>query len=68
LKEEVEIRRKDGRRFKIVPVAGNKKEKSPLEGIAGIQAEVTTADLLEIIREGREGRDYAYKDIPKPAL
>jgi len=61
LKEEVEIRRKDGARFRIVPIIGDKKEQSPLEGIKGIKANVTTRDLLEIIREGREGRDYFKK-------
>ena len=30
------------------------KTKSPLEGIKGIKADVTTPGLLEIIREGRE--------------
>ena len=58
LKEEVIIRRKDGSRFKIVPIPGNNKGKSPLEGIKGVKANVTTQELLEIIREGREGRDY----------
>ena len=59
LKEEVIIRRKDGSRFKIVPIdAGKEKGKSPLEGIKGIKADVTTQELLDIIREGREGRDY----------
>ena len=59
LKEEVVIRRKDGSRFKIVPMnADNGKGKSPLEGIKGIKVDVTTTELLEIIREGREGRDY----------
>jgi hypothetical protein len=61
LKEEVEIQRKDGIRFKIVPIIGDKKDKSPLEGIKGIKAKVTTAELIEIIREGREGRDYFKK-------
>ena len=58
LKEEVIIRRKDGSRFKIVPVTGGKKGKSPLEGIKGVKVNVTTPELLEIIREGREGSDY----------
>ena len=59
LKEEVVIRRKDGSRFKIVPMDADKdKGKSPLEGIKGIKADVTTTELIEIIREGREGRDY----------
>ena len=58
LKEEVIIRRKDGSKFKIVPVKEDKKGKSPLEGIKGVKANVTTSELVEIIREGREGRDY----------
>jgi antitoxin (DNA-binding transcriptional repressor) of toxin-antitoxin stability system len=58
LKEEVIIRRKDGSRFKIVPIEKKEKTKSPLEGIKGIKANVATSELVEIIREGREGRDY----------
>ena len=62
LKEEVIIQRKDGSRFKIVPMyTGKEKGKSPLEGIKGIKADVTTQELVEIIREGREGRDYFKK-------
>jgi hypothetical protein len=61
LKEEVIIRRKDGHRFKIVPIVEDKKGKSPLEGIKGVKAKVTTSELIEIIREGREGRDYFRK-------
>ena len=59
MKEEVIIRRKDGSRFKIVPLDVSKeKGKSPLEGIQGVKTNVTTQELLDIIREGREGRDY----------
>ena len=59
LKEEVVIKRKDGSRFKIIPLdTGKDKGKSPLEGIKGINADITTQELVEIIREGREGRDY----------
>jgi len=57
LKEDVIIRRKDGSRFKIVPIAEVKKGKSPLEGIKGVKANITTAELIDIIREGREGND-----------
>jgi antitoxin (DNA-binding transcriptional repressor) of toxin-antitoxin stability system len=57
LKEEVIIRRKDGSRFKIVPIDGDKKVTSPLEGIKGVKANVKTSELVEIIREGREGRE-----------
>ena len=42
----------------LMPVAGDKKGKSSLEGIKGVKANVTTPELLEIIREGREGSDY----------
>ena len=58
LKEEVIIRRKDGSKFKIVPMNENKKGNSPLMGIKGVKANVTTSELIEVIREGREGRDY----------
>ena len=58
LKEEVIIRRKDGSKFKIVPMVEVNKGKSPLEGIKGVKANVTTNELIEVIREGREGRDY----------
>jgi len=58
LKEDVIIRRKDGSRFKIVPIGEVKKGKSPLEGIKGVKANVTTGELIDIIREGREGSDY----------
>ena len=59
LKEEVVVRRKDGSRFKIVPLTSEKKKgKSPLEGIKGVNANITTQELVDIVREGREGRDY----------
>jgi hypothetical protein len=40
------------------PVIRDKKENLHFEGIKGIKTDVTTTDLLEVIREGREGRDY----------
>jgi len=59
LVEDVIIARKDGRRFKIIPIGGSKENtKSPLEGIKGVDANVTTGELVDIIREGREGREY----------
>ena len=62
LKEEVIIQRKDGSKFKIVPIAAEKESgKSPLEGIKGIKADITTMELIEVIREGREGRGYFRK-------
>jgi antitoxin (DNA-binding transcriptional repressor) of toxin-antitoxin stability system len=59
LEEEVIIARKDGSKFKIIPVNEKQnKGKSPLEGIKGIKANITTQELVEIIREGREGSEY----------
>ena len=59
LKEEVIITRKDGCKFKIIPIDRSKEDgKSPLEGIRGVKANITTKELVEIIREGREGREY----------
>jgi antitoxin (DNA-binding transcriptional repressor) of toxin-antitoxin stability system len=59
LREEVIITRKDGSKFKIIPIE-NKKTKghSPLENIKGIKANISTEELVEIIKEGREGREY----------
>jgi PHD/YefM family antitoxin component YafN of YafNO toxin-antitoxin module len=56
LKEDVVITRKDGSKFKLISLCENKEmRKSPLEHIKGIKADVTTQELVEIIREGREG-------------
>ena len=57
LKEEVIITRRDGNRFRIVPVDVKKDGKSPLEGIQGVKAGISSRELVKIIREGREGRD-----------
>ena len=54
LKEEVIITRKDGSRFKLLPLAPAKTPpKSPLEGIKGVKAKISTRDLLELIK-GKE--------------
>ena len=56
LKEEVIITRKDGNRFKLVPI-NKKAKKSPFD-IEGIDTDITTQEIIEIIRECREGSDY----------
>jgi hypothetical protein len=62
LKEDVIIARKDGSKFKIISLNEKKgKGKSPFEGIKGVKANVTTQELVEIIREGREGSEYIKK-------
>jgi antitoxin (DNA-binding transcriptional repressor) of toxin-antitoxin stability system len=58
LKEEVIIARKDGSKFKLIPIRENsKKTKSPLETIKGIKPSaknLTMSDILDAIREDRE--------------
>jgi prevent-host-death family protein len=57
LKEEVIITRKDGSKFKLISINENpKKAKSPLEDIKGIKTNITMDDILEAIRDSREGR------------
>jgi len=50
--EEVEIRRRDGSIFSVVP----KKEKSgsPFD-VAGIKTRATTQDILDAVKESRAG-------------
>jgi hypothetical protein len=50
--DEVIINNKDGKSYKIIPV---KKGKSPLEDIPYITADITTQEMVELIREGRAG-------------
>ena len=55
LKEEVIIARKDGSRFKLVSIPGDKKKaKSPLEDIKVVKTDITMADIVSAIRESRE--------------
>jgi hypothetical protein len=56
LKEEVIITRKDGNRFKLISIT-KKVKKSPLD-IKGIDTDITTQEILDVIRECREGSDY----------
>jgi PHD/YefM family antitoxin component YafN of YafNO toxin-antitoxin module len=58
LTEEVIIARKDGSRFKVVSVEKTQDNKSPLEEVKGVKTNITIDELVEIIREGREGRGY----------
>lgn len=51
LKEEVVIKRRDGSRFKVIPIR-DRDAKSPFE-IEGIPSDVTTEEIMDIIGEGR---------------
>jgi len=50
--EEVEIRRRDGSVFSIVPKKEN--TKSPFD-ITGVKTKATTQDIIDAIRESRSG-------------
>jgi prevent-host-death family protein len=49
----VEIRRRDGRVFRILPLRRGKV--SPLD-VRGVKLKVSATDLVSIVREGRERR------------
>jgi antitoxin (DNA-binding transcriptional repressor) of toxin-antitoxin stability system len=52
LEEDVVIARKDGIKFKLVPIQTNiRKQKSLLASIKGVDANVTMDDILESIRD-----------------
>jgi hypothetical protein len=56
LKEEVFITRKDGSKFKLISV-NTKEKKSPLD-VKGIDTDITTKEIIDTIRECREGPEY----------
>ncbi len=49
-REEVEIRRKDGSVFSLIPK--KKEAKSPFD-VQGVKTKATTQDILDAIRESR---------------
>ena len=51
---EVRIMRKDGQVFVIRPEA---RKDSPLD-VEGLDLEISTSEVVQIIREGREARTY----------
>ncbi|MDR0319879.1 MAG: prevent-host-death protein [Treponema sp.] len=56
LTDEVIINNKDGMKYKILPIKEeNKKGKSPFEDIPYITADITTQEIVELIRESRAG-------------
>lgn len=60
LKEDVIISRKDGSKFKIVPILPvQTQKKSPLD-VAGIKTKVKTKEIVSVIRESRE-KKYSIK-------
>ena len=55
LTNEVVIKNSDGNSFKIVPIKNPETGKSPLEDIPGIDLNITTQEIVEILRECRAG-------------
>jgi hypothetical protein len=55
LNDEVIVNNKNGMSYKILPINDNKKGKSPLEDIPYITADITTQEIVELIRENRAG-------------
>jgi hypothetical protein len=55
LTDEVIINNKDGKSYKILPISDDIKGKSPLEDIPYITANITTQEIVDLIRESRAG-------------
>jgi len=52
LNEEVIITRKDGSKFKVIPI-GENESKSPFD-VKGVNTNIGTEEILDIIRESRQ--------------
>jgi hypothetical protein len=57
LTHEVVINNNDGKRYKILPINDDNKGKPPLEDIPYITADITTQEIVDLIRESRAGYD-----------
>ncbi|MDR2345723.1 MAG: hypothetical protein LBE18_06620 [Planctomycetaceae bacterium] len=56
LTNEVIVNNKDGNSYKILPINAEKQTgKSPLEDIPYIEANITTQEIVELLRENRAG-------------
>ncbi|MFP3089464.1 prevent-host-death protein [Treponema sp. TIM-1] len=56
LTNEVIVNTRDGNRYKILPIKNEDKTgKSPLEDIPCIEADITTQEIVELLRESRAG-------------
>jgi hypothetical protein len=56
LTNEVIVNTKDGNRYKILPIKNeNESGKSPLEDVPCIEANITTQEIVELLRESRAG-------------
>jgi hypothetical protein len=55
LTNDVIVNNEDGKSYKILPINDNAKGKSPLEDIPYITADITTQEIVGLIRESRAG-------------
>jgi hypothetical protein len=55
LTNEVIINNKNGKSYKILPINDDKRGKSPLEDIPYITADITTQEIVDLVRESRAG-------------
>jgi hypothetical protein len=56
LVDDVIINNKDGNSYKLLPIKKNsKKGKSPFEDIPRIKVNITTQEIVELLRECRAG-------------
>jgi hypothetical protein len=56
LTDEVIVNNTDGNSYKILPIKnGNKTGRSPLEDIPYIIADITTEEIVTLLRENRAG-------------
>jgi hypothetical protein len=54
--DEVIINNEDGNSYKLFPIKGKDAAgKSPLENIPRVKLNITTAEIVELLREGRAG-------------
>jgi hypothetical protein len=55
LTDEVIIINKNGKSYKILPINDDKRRKSPLKDIPYITADITTQEIVDLVRESRAG-------------
>ena len=57
LVEEVIINSSDGTSYRLLPMGIKREEKSPLEEIPFIKANITTKEIVELLRDSRAGNN-----------
>ena len=56
LTQEVIVKNTNGYNYKILPIKiDNSMEKSPFEDISGVKVNISTQEIVELLRESRAG-------------